>query len=82
MSASSHYERRPSPVLPPPVLAAFAAIPFGVVLPPGAWEHWKAVALWQLRGHASVEIISGPAGVVTITKAGRRSLGHEEEPTP
>ena len=75
MTTATHYERRPTPILPPPELAAFAATSFGVVLPSGAWKHWAAVAVWQFAGYATVEIVSGPAGVVTITKAGKQAAG-------
>ena len=73
MTNATHYERRPTLVLPPPELSAFAAVPYGVALPSGASEHWTAVAIWQFAGYATVEIVSGPAGVVTITKAGKQA---------
>ena len=73
MTNATPYERRPTIVLPPLELSAFAAVPNGVALPSGASEHWAAVASWQFTGHATVEVVSGPAGIVTITKAGKRA---------
>ena len=75
MTNATHYERRPTIVLPPLELSAFAAVPYGVALPSSASEHWAAVASWQFAGYATVEVVSGPAGIVTITKAGKRAAG-------
>ena len=81
MTNATHYERRPTLVLPPPELSAFAAVPYGVALPSGASKHWAAVASWQFAGYATVEVVSGPAGIVTITKAGKRAAG-QDDPIP
>ena len=70
----THGERTPLCRLPPPNLPAFAAHPFGVVVPTGAARHWEAIALWQFRGFAKVEVTShtsGAAGLVTITRDGK-----------
>lgn len=65
--------------LPPPRLQAFAAHPFGVTVPSGAAELWRAIAGWQYAGLVRIEIVSsiayGNAGHVTLTKAGRAAAG-------
>ena len=71
-------ERKVLPVMPAPTLAAFAEKGFSVVVPSGAADHWKAVAGWQWDGYATVDVIStggGPAGLVTLTKAGKKQAG-------
>ncbi|MDE2469413.1 MAG: hypothetical protein KGL35_11870 [Bradyrhizobium sp.] len=73
MTFDIDHERRAPAVLPPPRLASFANRPWGVVIPSGAAEHWKAIAGWQFQGYATVEVVSGPAAVVYVTKAGRKA---------
>ena len=70
-----HLGERRIRVLPEPTLAAFADVAYGVTVPSGAAKHWCEVAKWQLAGHAQVKVTSAagePAGLVTITKAGKR----------
>lgn len=71
-----HLGERRIRILPEPSLIAFSEVPYGVTVPSGAAEHWFAVARWQLAGHAQVEVTSAGgelAGLVTITKAGRKA---------